>query len=124
MIMRSAFLGPSRRRVIRSLAGGSILLPGLLAEVLARDGGDPLAPKAPHFPPRARNVILLYMTGGVSHLDTFDPKPGLARDHGKTVMAIDGKSGIKKLKRGDYAFRRHGKCGMEVSELFPGLATC
>jgi hypothetical protein len=68
--------------------GGSLLLPGIVSELLA-DGAtpsrdaDPLAPRAPHFPGKAKRVIFLFMTGGVSHLETFDPKPRLAADAGK-----------------------------------------
>src|SRR4051812_47169500 len=84
-----------RRQVIRSLVGGSILLPGLVADLLAAEAGrgsvpgpapdpDPLAARPPHFAPRARRVIFLYMSGGLSHLESFDPKPRLAADAGKT----------------------------------------
>ena len=69
--------------MIRSLLGSSLLMPGLLADLLAAD--DPLAPKQPHFPAKAKRVIFLFMTGGVSHVDSFDPKPKLTADHGKKV---------------------------------------
>ena len=86
----------SRRQVIRSLAGGSILFPGLLTWLLAEDRAragevDPLAPRSPHFPGKAKRVILLHMTGGVSHMDTFDPKPRLTADDGKTLRGPTGK---------------------------------
>src|ERR1019366_8978438 len=79
---------PSRRTAIRSLASASMLPPGMLHEMLAEDApnaaaGDPLAPKAPMFPAKAKRVIFLYMSGGVSHVDTFDPKPKLTADHHK-----------------------------------------
>src|SRR4051812_50188341 len=79
---------PDRRTVIRSLVGGSLLLPGVLSELLAEGqaraaGTDPLAPKSPHFRPRARRVIFLNMSGGVSHVDSFDYKPRLFADHNK-----------------------------------------
>src|SRR5687767_3718196 len=70
----------SRRAVIKSLVGGSILLPGIISELLAAEATrsastfDPLAPREPHFPAKARRVIFMYATGGVSHIDTFDPK--------------------------------------------------
>ena len=64
------------------------LLPSLLGAGSARgDPSGPLAPRQPHFPARAKRMILLYMTGGVSHIDTFDPKPALRRDHGKEIEA-------------------------------------
>ena len=113
----------SRRQAIRSLAGGSLLLPGILSELLAVDATlsapvDPLAPKTTHFAPRAKRVIFLYMSGGVSHVDSFDPKPKLFAQHGK--KAPNGQF----LKRPDWEFRKHGQCGTEVSELFPHMAEC
>jgi len=112
--------GLSRRAALRSLAGGSWLLPGLLSELLAAEAppapGD-LAPRLPHFAPKARRVIFLYMSGGVSHVDTFDPKPRLVADHGKK-----GPQGI--YKGPDWEFEAHGQSGTEVSELFPHLAEC
>src|SRR4051794_36998715 len=75
-----------RRGVLRSLVSGSLLLPGLVGDLLATAGGpedDPLAARPPHFAPRAKRVIFLYMSGGLSHLESFDPKPRLAADAGK-----------------------------------------
>jgi len=69
-------------------------------------------------------VIFLYMPGGVSHMDTFDPKPRLDADAGKLVAVPRAKVGTtKKLKRNDFRFQRHGRCGTPVSELFPQVAT-
>ena len=68
-----------RRQMIRSLMAGTALMPAMLSELLAEGSGDPLAPKAPHFPPKAKRVIFLFMTGGVSHVDSFDPKPDLLK---------------------------------------------
>ena len=78
----------TRRQTIRSLAGGGLLLPGLLSEMIqgATAGSDPLnplAPKQPHYAPKAKRVIFLFMTGAVSHVDTFDPKPFLTKNHGQ-----------------------------------------
>src|SRR6266849_4283231 len=74
----------NRRTMIRSLAAGGLLLPGILSEMLnAAELENPLAPRAPHFKPKAKRVIFLFMTGGVSHIDTFDPKPFLTANHGK-----------------------------------------
>ena len=70
----------NRRNVIRSLAGGGLILPGLLSEMLAAED-NPLAPKKPHFAPKAKRVIFMFMNGGVSHVDTFDPKPFLTKNH-------------------------------------------
>lgn len=124
---------PSRRGFLRSLVGGSAMFPGLVAELLAQDGGaaaatDPLLPRAPHFAPKAKRVIFLYMSGGVSHVDSWDPKPRLFADAGKTV-AVDefqGRKGDFKMfaKRPQWDFAPHGRCGTEVSALFPHMAGC
>jgi hypothetical protein len=120
--------GLSRRELFRHAAGGfaSIALAGLLAEAgeTSRLGADdPLAPRRPHLTPRAKRVIFLYMTGGVSHVDTFDPKPKLLADHGKTITVDNwqGKIGQFKrfLKRPQWTYRPGGRCGTEVSDLFP-----
>ncbi len=123
-----------RRTFLRSAVAGSLLMPGILAELLAEDAGrasaDPLAPRPPHFPARAKSVIFLFMSGGVSHVDSFDPKPRLTADHGKQVVLdhpeTRNRPGYEKLflKRPQWEFRRHGKCGTEVSTLFPHLAGC
>jgi hypothetical protein len=120
--MRS-FMHPSRRGFVRSFAAGSLLMPGLLSELLAAD--DPLAPKKPHFPAKAKSVIFLFMSGGVSHVDSFDPKPKLVADHGKSV-AFDhpetkNRPGYEKLvlKKPNWKFAPRGKSGIEVSDLFP-----
>ncbi|MDE0820089.1 MAG: DUF1501 domain-containing protein, partial [Opitutales bacterium] len=90
---------------------------------------NPLAPRAPHFAPRARNVILLFASGGVSHLDLFDPKPELVRNDGKMVPdeLIKGQrfsfiNPRSKLMGSPYKFGKHGECGMEFGELLPNLA--
>ncbi len=119
---------PSRRQLLRSAVAGSLLLPGILADLLgseaaaAAGSADPLAPRAPHFAPKAKRVIFLFMTGGVSHVDTFDPKPRLMADHGKKIptTGIPG-SGKGTLLRPFWEFRPGGKCGTEVSDLFPHL---
>src|SRR5438270_5640388 len=117
----------SRRSMLRSLAAGSLLLPGILQSLLADEakgqsaGVDPLAPKAPHFPGKAKRVIFLYMSGGVSHMDTFDPKPRLLADGGKLASA---KPGARPYLRPFWDFQPGGRCGTEVSDLFPHLRDC
>ena len=115
------------------MVGGSLLYPALvsnlMAEETARTGGDdPLAPRAPHFPAKAKRVIFLYMSGGVSHVDSWDPKPRLFEDAGKTVSVneFQGRKGDFKMfaKRPQWEFSRHGRCGTEVSSLFPHMAEC
>ncbi len=114
---------------------GALALHGMLAELqIASASGaptnpsDPLAPKQAHFPPRAKCVIFLYMTGGVSHVESFDPKPKLYADHGKTVTVDNwqGKLGDFKryLKQPQWKFTPHGNSGIEVSELFPHVGAC
>ncbi len=116
----------SRRKLFQHAAGGfaSIALAGMLAEQTpAQESPDPLSPRQPHFAPRAKRVIFLYMTGGVSHVDTFDPKPQLFARHGQTITVDNwqGRLGTFRrfLKRPDWTFRRGGQSGTEVSDLFP-----
>lgn len=120
---------PNRRSVLRSAVAASLIFPGIMEQLLA-ESGDPLAARQPHFPARAKNVIFLFMTGGVSHVETFDPKPALHRDHGKEIKAdhpeIKDRPGYERiyLKRPQWQFLPHGQCGTEVSALFPHVATC
>lgn len=110
----------NRRQMIRSLAAGGLLLPGMLSELLgeqALGASDPLMPKNPHHTPRAKRVIFLYMTGGVSHIDSFDPKPELRRYHNEKVADPGYCKGT------DWKFSRYGECGLEVSELFPEIGS-
>lgn len=115
---------PSRRQAIRSLVGGSLLMPGIVSRLLAEDSGDPLAPRAAHFPAKAERVIFIFLSGGVSQLDTFDPKPKLVADHGKE-LSVEGAHGKKmKLVKPYWDFRPRGACGTPISDLFPHLAQC
>lgn len=115
------------RRAFGSSLAGSLLAGGLLGEILAADSADPLAPKKPHFPGKAKAVIFLFMSGGVSHVDSFDPKPKLTTDHGKQVTfdhpETKNRPGYEKLflKKPDWKFAPRGKSGIEVSDLFPEL---
>ncbi len=114
----------NRRHFLRSLVAGSALFPGLVSELLAASAGHP------HFPAKAKRVIFLFMSGGVSHIDTWDPKPRLTADHGKEVKLnhpeIENRPGYERifLKRPGWNFKKHGQCGTEVSELFPHMAQC
>ncbi|HBN74276.1 MAG TPA: DUF1501 domain-containing protein [Planctomycetaceae bacterium] len=107
----------TRRNAIRSMVGSSILLPGILSELLAEETKSsltegPLTPKAPHFTAKAKRVIFLFATGGVSHIDSFDPKP--------SANGRDG-SGKDKLMGSVFPYSPNKKCGTEVSDLFPQL---
>src|SRR5262249_27118814 len=121
-----------RRDVLRSLTAGSMLLPGILSQLFAAEAGrqasglgggsDPLAPKKPHHEPKAKRIILLFSSGGVSHMDTFDYKPTLFKADGKMMGAGGGLSLEKRpLLRPRWDFKPGGKCGTMVSDIFPHL---
>lgn len=107
----------TRRQFFRDVMG---LGPIALAWLLRAEGHSPL----PHIRPRARRVLMVFCPGGVSHVDTFDHKPELARRHGQPLgRAIDtffGQPG--NLMKSPFAFRQYGECGRWVSEIFPNLA--
>lgn len=113
----------SRRATIRSLVGASLLLPGIVSNLLAESAdSDPLSPKEPHFAPRAKRVIFIFSNGGVSHMDTFDPKPKLFAADGKTLGVGGGLSNQqRRLLKPGWEFRPGGQCGTLVSDLFPHL---
>jgi hypothetical protein len=112
----------SRRAAMRSLFGGTMLLPGVLSQLAAAEERDPLAPRPPHFGSRAKRVIFLFSQGGVAHMETFDPKPKLFKADGKMTGIGGGLSNQqKKLLRPSWEFRPGGKCGTPVSDLFPCL---
>src|SRR3954465_6527971 len=117
---------PSRRQLLRRAGAGfgSLALTAMLAEeVRATSAENPLTPRAPHFPARARRVIFLFMPGGPSQVDTFDPKPRLARDNGKPSPKLY--LGQKRnLLASPWKFRKYGQSGLDVSDLFPHVATC
>jgi Protein of unknown function (DUF1501) len=121
--MSGSFRHLNRRTALRSLVGGSLLFPGLLSRLLADEtASDPLAPKKPHYERKANRVIFLFSTGGVSQMDTFDPKPTLFAADGKTVGAGGGLSLNKTpLVRPRWEFRPGGRCGTMVSDLFPHI---
>ena len=125
--------GITRRASLRSLVGGSLLLPGIVSDLLAsqenhpstQELGNPLAARAPHFPTRAQRVIFIFSNGGVSHMDTFDYKPRLFAADGKTLGVGGGLSNQqRRLLRPGWEFRPGGRCGTLVSDLFPHLRDC
>jgi hypothetical protein len=128
--MRGSHPDLGRREVLRSLVGGSLLLPGLVSELLAGSpprgaDDDPLSPKPPHFPAKAKRVIFLFSTGGVSHMDTFDEKPELLAADGKTMGVGGGLSNQQRvLLKPLWKFQPGGKCGTRVSDLFPEIRGC
>jgi hypothetical protein len=113
----------TRRQILRSMVGGSMLLPGLLSRLLADESrNDPLSPRPSHFPARAKQVIFLFSTGGVSHIDTFDYKRKLIEMDGKSLVPGGGLSrDKKKLLRPVWPFKPGGRCGTMVSDLLPRI---
>ena len=122
--------GPlSRRQVLGRFANGfgMLGLANLLAANARANAINPLALKVGHFSPRAKRVIFLFMSGGPSHVDLFDPKPRLAKDNGKPLPFEKPK--LERTKTGNllqspWQFSRYGQSGIEVSELLPHLAGC
>ena len=120
----------SRRAFLRDTAGGLGTI--ALANLFAGDGlaaADPLAPKAPHFAPKAKNVIFLFMEGAPSQIDLLDPKPELKKWHGKPLpesMTSQLKLAFIKPNAAVLAspreFKRYGKCGTEFSDFLPYTA--
>jgi hypothetical protein len=134
--------GPlSRREVLTRIGGGvgaiglasvfaqagvAIATPPGSAAAPAPQGNNPLAPRPPHFPARAKRLIFLFMNGGPSHVDTFDPKPELKRMTGQPVPAsfTGGRGTNRPLMGSPFPFHKHGRSGIEVSKLFPHIGSC
>jgi hypothetical protein len=109
----------NRRDLLRAGAAGFGML--ALADLLAAADG-PLVPRQPHFAPRAKRIIFLFMHGGPSQVDTFDPKPLLRRDDGKPYPGKKPRVQFAQtgnLLASPWAFRKYGASGTEVSDLFP-----
>ncbi|MEZ6127126.1 MAG: DUF1501 domain-containing protein [Planctomycetaceae bacterium] len=135
------FCGRTRREMLWQTGAGFTGL-GLTAlldqdgffsqQTVAADGEtawqNPLAPKPPHFAPKARNVIFFYCYGGPSHIDTFDYKPNMYGMDGKTIeVKTFGRGGHKnqgRIVEPRWKFKQYGECGKWVSDLFPNVATC
>ena len=119
----------SRRKMLRNAAVGfgNLALTAMLAEESATAANDPLVPRHPHFTPRAKRIIFLFMKGGPSHVDTFDYKPRLQKDHGKPLPFPKPRvefASTKNLLKSPWKFEKYGQSGIEVSELFPHVAQC
>lgn len=113
-----------RREMLTTCAQGfgALALLGLLAEESA---ASPYAPPILHHPAKAKSVIFLYMDGGPSQMDTFDPKPRLTQDHGKPLpfpIPATQFNNSGNILKSPWEFKRYGQCGLEVSELFPEVA--
>jgi hypothetical protein len=133
------FCGRTRREFLWEAGAGftGLALTGLLSadgffddRPVGRTGTyvNPLAPRPPHFAPKAKSVIFLFMYGGPSHIDTFDYKPELYPLDGRTIsVQTFGRGGHRNQGRvvsPKWNFRQYGQCGKWVSDLFPHLATC
>ncbi len=132
--------GPFCRRVRREFlwqtgAGfGAVALSSMLDDTFfestasAATKANPLAAKPPHFAPKAKSIIFLFMYGGPSHIDTFDYKPGMVGMDGKTVdVKTFGRGGHRnqgRIVEPRWKFSQYGECGKWVSDLFPNVATC
>ncbi|HVC94139.1 MAG TPA: DUF1501 domain-containing protein [Pirellulales bacterium] len=129
--------GRTRREFLWQAGGGFVgtaltwLLAneGFVAEARASDRPltSPLVPKPPHFAPKAKSCIFLFMYGGPSQVDLFDPKPELTRHHGQPIPNLDNDPLFKSRNPGTLLgssrkFAKHGQSGVEVSDLFPHLA--
>jgi Protein of unknown function (DUF1501) len=127
--MTHPFAPVSRRDMLRrcGLGFGALGLAGVMNQaglLAAEPVVSPLAPKSPHFPAKAKRVIHIFANGGPSHVDTFDPKPLLTKNHGKALptanLPTERKTGA--AFGSPYKFEKRGKCGLEVSELFTHTA--
>ena len=121
----------SRREMLNQSACGfgAVALSALMGNSAYGQTADyspnnPLAPKQPHYAPKAKNVIFLYMDGGPSHVDTFDYKPLLNKYNGQDPRKAIGKleptqfDNIGKVMQSPWAFKQHGESGGWVSDLF------
>ena len=118
----------SRRSALQTLACGfgQLALAGLAGQQAL---GNPLAPRQPHFLPKAKRVIFLFMQGGVSHVDSWDYKPRLVADDGKMMhfddartIAKTGKGATQRVMKPMWEFKQRGQSGLWASELFPHMA--
>ena len=134
--MRHSIPKVHRRTMLKrsALGFGHLAMSAMLADEVAAsvDGGnatgkDPLAPQSPHFVPRAKRVIFLFMKGGPSHVDTFDYKPQLQKDDGKELPFAKPRvqfAKTNKLLKSPWKFKPCGEVGIQVSELFPHVSQC
>lgn len=116
----------SRRRFLGGCAPG-LAAAGLMPRLswaAALGNGHPLAPRPSHFPPRAKRLVFVFLTGGFSHLDTFDPKPRLKAMHGQPIPAFGLRPDEARplpLLGSKFEFEASGQSGLMISELFPNL---
>ena len=110
-----------------AMSGGNVFAETAAAASAAATSAGPLSVRAPHFAPRAKRVIQLFMPGGPSQVDTFDYKPEIAKYAGQRPAEVDRKS-LRNTKNGlfpsPFRFQQHGACGRWVSDIFPHVAKC
>src|SRR5687767_13752999 len=118
----------NRRDMLRQIGAGfgALSLNTLLAAGAAKESGNApagLMPRDPHFPAKAKHVIFLFLNGGPSQVDTFDPKPMLTKYHGTLApsgnLKTERKTGT--LLKSPFEFKRFGKSGLEISDIFTKL---
>jgi hypothetical protein len=119
----------TRREILCRCANGfgGLALAALLANKQAGAAVDPIQPRKPHYQPKAKSVIFLFMDGGVSQMDTFDPKPQLRQHHGKSIPMKTPTTVFNigdKVLGSPFEFKQYGQSGAAVSTLFPHVATC
>src|SRR5690349_19751084 len=120
---------PTRRELLWEVGGGlaGIALASILADEARADSRTSNIGRA-HYAPKAKQVLFIHLPGGLSHVDSFDYKPELAKNHGKevegrnTVVAFNGKRGT--VLKSPWEFRRYGKSGKWVSDLLPHIGAC
>src|SRR5690349_13745542 len=135
------YIVQSRRNFLATSASGiaTLALASLFQEdgflvtpATAAEAANPLRPRAPHFAPKAKACICIYLEGAPSHIDLFDPKPKLNQLDGQKLpdsmtknvrFAFIQKEGAR-LLGSPRTFQKHGQCGMELSDFLPQLATC
>jgi hypothetical protein len=124
-----------RDMLARSASGfGAVALAALFGEPAWGDAADdpdrmrePMKPRKSHFPAKAKNVIFLFMDGGPSQVDTFDPKPRLAKEHGQPIKMKTPPTqfnNVGNVLKSPWAFKQRGQSGIPVSDLFPCVAEC
>src|SRR5262245_20020346 len=133
-MMNQGFVLPSitRRRALREMGGGfgmvglaSLLGQGLYADTQG-SAAAPMAVKPPHFPARAKHLIFLFLNGGLSQVDSLDPKPMLGKYDGQPFPGGNPRSERKtgNLMKSPFRSRRYGQSGLEMTDIFPRLGEC
>jgi hypothetical protein len=123
---RTITFGQGRRDFLRrsGVGIGSLALAGLCQQEAARAGG--MSKEGTHFPATARSVIHVFLNGGMSQVDTFDPKPELTKRHGQKLpfgnLQTERRTGF--ALGSPFKFQQHGESGIPVSDLFPHLSSC